>query len=155
MRLFSKILLGFLLGISIISVSLLGSLSLNKLLNEDYQGIILDDSYFQSAPRDPFTIKSIMVDKDILKVEVTYGGGCKDHEFVLIGSNVFMESDPVQTKVVLSHNANNDLCEKLILEELEFDLSPLKHTYQQSYSDASAEIIIHFEGVEETISYQF
>ena len=96
------------------------------------QPIILDDDLYQKASRDPFTFgsftsnKSYELDKDMLKLFVQYSGGCEDHEFLLIGPNGFLESMPVQINVLLSHNANNDLCEAYLSEELMFDLKPLK-----------------------------
>ncbi|MFX0205425.1 MAG: hypothetical protein ACFFDT_05520 [Candidatus Hodarchaeota archaeon] len=155
MALSSKLLLGFFIIISTVGAGLFGSLSLNQNPNQNYQEIILDDSYFQTAPRDPYTITFLEINGDLLTIKVSYGGGNCDHEFILIGSGIFMESYPVQTTIVLSHNANGDLAEKLIREHFIFDLSPLIEAYQRLYLEISAEIVLHFEGVEEPLTYRF
>lgn len=117
--------------------------------------IIVDENYYQEAPRDPNTINSVELEEDILKLSVSYGGGCKEHEFALIITNNFMESNPVQINVLLSHNANDDLCEAYLTEELLFDLTPLKETWQQTYQQESGTIIIWLDGLEESIVYDF
>jgi hypothetical protein len=127
-------------------------------LSNDHLGIqqiLLNESIFKSAPRDQVTFKGITLDQDRLSLEVSYGGGCKDHIFVLIGSDVFMESHPVQTNIVLSHNANNDMCEALLMKDMVFDLSPLKESYQDAYQASSGTIRIHLEGALEELIYHF
>ncbi|MFX0174459.1 MAG: hypothetical protein ACFE9L_21485 [Candidatus Hodarchaeota archaeon] len=162
MSLFSKIIIGILLTISIPSIIVMGLYTLTQLnegdLSNDYIGIqqiLLDNSAFENSPRDAVAFNKVTLDKNLLIIEVSYGGGCRQHFFALIGSNVFMESYPVQTNIVLSHNANDDPCEALLTETLNFDLSPLKIAYQEAYSVSSGSIIIHLEGVENSILYEF
>ena len=124
--------------------------------NNSYQkSIILDDDLFQNASRDPYEIINIGLEVDILEINVSYSGGCEEHEFSLFGSSSFKESSPVQMEVVLSHNDNNDPCDGICAEELAFDLSPLKEKWQEAYQQNSGTIIIWLEGVEEPISYEF
>lgn len=124
--------------------------------NNSYQkSIILDDDLFQNASRDPYEIINIGLEVDILEINVSYSGGCEEHEFSLFGSSSFNESSPVQIEVVLSHNDNNDPCDGICAEKLAFDLSPLKEKWQEAYQQNSGTIIIWLEGVEESISYEF
>ncbi|MFX0063123.1 MAG: hypothetical protein ACFFC7_13175 [Candidatus Hermodarchaeota archaeon] len=146
-----------LLGLFALNQDIFGLIALNQDDNQA-QKIIIDNiigSYYQIAPRDPLSINSIELNNDILKVKVSFGGGCKDHSFALIASRGFMESDPVQVNVLLSHDASNDLCEALITQDLAFDLSPLKEAWQQAYQQTSGTIIIHLEGGEESISLTY
>ena len=39
---------------------------------------------------------------DVLTVNVSYSGGCKDHDFTLILSDAFQESHPVKVQAVLA-----------------------------------------------------
>lgn len=72
----------------------------------------------------------------------------------LLHITIFLESLPVKADVLLTHNANNDLCEALILQELKFDLSPLKEEYQTSYSDeTNGSIIIRLRDVNNENGY--
>lgn len=162
MSLSAKLVIGILLIISIPSLLVLGFYALNQLneadLSDDYIGIqqiLLDNSSYETAPRDIVTFNQISLNKDRLTIDLSYGGGCREHIFSLIGSNVFMESNPVRTNVVLSHDANDDPCEVWLKEELYFDLSPLKESYQEAYLVSSGSIIILLEGVESEILYEF
>ena len=149
---FFKGLLGLLAVISISGAILAGSFLLAQPTDGNIQDIVLDD--YKSALKDPFTINRVTLNGDLLKIKVSYSGGCKEHIFTLISSG-FMESNPVQVNLVLSHNANNDSCEAWLTEDLSFDLSPLKQAYQQAYSEDSATIILNLEGSEDAINYQF
>ena len=90
--------------------------------------IIINDSLYQSASRDPVTINNIRLTNDLLEINVSYGGGCEEHVFKLIASS-FMESNPVQVNIVLSHEDNDDSCDMWIIETYIFNLIPLKESY--------------------------
>jgi hypothetical protein len=164
MSLSAKLTIGILLILGIPSLLVLGYYSLSQLnvvdLSNDYIGIgiqqiLLESSSYENAPRDNVTFNQISLNGDRLIIDLSYGGGCRDHIFSLIGENVFMESNPVRTNVVLSHDANDDPCEAWLTEELYFDLSPLKEAYQEAYSMSSGSIILLLEGVESEILYEF
>jgi len=70
---------------------------------------------------------------DLLKLKISYKGGCKDHVFGLFAKKGFMESYPVQMNLFLSHDAKEDMCRARIQSELCFDLSPLKKLYKTTY----------------------
>jgi hypothetical protein len=120
----------------------------------DYEDIIIDDNYYQNAPRDHFVFNSVKLRQDLLILNVSYGGGCEEHEFVLIATS-FMESNPVQVNVVLSHEDNDDPCDAWITEELVFSLLPLKKAWQDQYNKISGKIIINLENWIQQISYEF
>jgi len=123
--------------------------------NNSQKSIILDDDFFQNAPRDPYKIINIGLEVDILEINVSYSGGCEEHEFSLFGSSSFKENSLVQIEVILSHNDNDDPCDGVCTEKLAFDLSPLKEKWQEAYHQNSGTIVIWLEGVEESISYEF
>jgi hypothetical protein len=75
--------------------------------------------------KDAFHIDSVYVSGDLLHIIVSYGGGCKKHQFTLFSTNGVYLSMPPQGDVFLGHNANGDMCEAYLTEELVFDLSPL------------------------------
>lgn len=124
--------------------------------NNSYQtSIILDDDLFKNASRDPYKIINIGLEGDILEINVSYSGGCEEHEFSLIGDSSFKKSLPVQIEVVLSHNDNDDPCDGIYTEELAFDLSPLKEKWQEAYQKNSGTIIVWLEGLAESFPYEF
>jgi len=119
-----------------------------------YQNIIIDDSLYQSAPRDPLTINDIRLIKNHLEFNISYGGGCEEHEFQLYSTS-FMESYPVQVNILLSHEDNDDPCDMWITETLIFNIFPLKESWQKSYNNNSGIIIMNIQGWSESINYEF
>jgi hypothetical protein len=97
--------------------------------------VMFDDRSDVQIHMDPLEIASAKVMGNTLVLEVSYGGGCKQHEFRLYGSKGFLESYPVQAMIWLSHDADGDMCEALIREQLMFNLTPLKIEYKRGYSD--------------------
>jgi hypothetical protein len=72
---------------------------------------------------------------DLLRVEVSFGGGCAEHDFALVHTGEFMESEPVQTVVNLAHDGHGDMCRALLRRELAFDLGPVKRAYRRNYGE--------------------
>jgi hypothetical protein len=118
------------------------------------QDIIIDDLLYQTEPRDPITINNIKLQKNILSFNVSYGGGCEDHDFQLISTS-FMESYPVQVNILLSHEDNDDPCDMWITETLLFNIFPLRESYQSLYHEEAGTIIMNIETWGEPIKYDF
>jgi hypothetical protein len=142
-----KKIISIIITIILICVSFSGCTSSN-------QDIIIDDSLFQNAPRDPFTFNDIKIIQNLLHLNVSYGGGCEEHIFKLISTS-FMESNPVQVNIVLSHEDNDDPCDMWVTENYIFNILPLKKSWQQSYQQNSGIIIMNIEGWNQPINYEF
>lgn len=84
---------------------------------------------------------------DVLTVNVSYSGGCESHDFTLILSDAFLESDPVQLQAVLAHNANGDNCERWVTETYHFNLSALKARYQKAYRTETGTVVLGIKGI--------
>ncbi len=97
-------------------------------------------------PTDPIDIKHTLVRGDTLALDVEYSGGCRVHLYAFVVSGSFMESDPVQTVALLSHDQNDDECEAIVQDSLRTDLSALKSEYRKSYQTETGEILIHIDG---------
>ncbi len=95
--------------------------------------------------KDAFELNEAAITADTLAVKVSYSGGCRDHQFTLVASGAFMESDPVQLNVALAHNANDDPCEAWITEGYLFDLAPIKALYQKAYRQDSGTIVLQLK----------
>jgi hypothetical protein len=104
---------------------------------------------------DPFEIVSAEVADDVLAVSVRYGGGCREHRFQLVASSTFAESEPVQTPVVLTHDARGDNCRALLSETLRYDLTPLKEAYRRAYHRQSGTIVMHLQPQAPPLRYTF
>ena len=74
---------------------------------------------------DSYTIDTAFIYGDFLKINVSYGGGCKDHIFNLVHEFLFCGTSPVHVPLYLTHNSNNDNCEAVLVQELCFDISNL------------------------------
>lgn len=99
-------------------------------------------SDFSSWPTDPLDFLEVGFTGDTLVATVSYGGGCREHEFALVIADLFRESHPVQTSGLLSHDARGDLCRALITRTLRFDLSPLRDAYHGAYGANSRTIVL-------------
>lgn len=97
-----------------------------------------DDIYY-----DPASVLGSNITRNILELTARYGGGCEEHKFDLYWDGLFMESNPVQIKLQLSHNSHNDVCRALITKNIYFDLTLLKTSFSSGYQTSQGEIIIH------------
>ena len=105
---------------------------------------------------DAYVVNSAAVDGQGLTIEVSYAGGCRRHDFTLVISKTFLESDPVQLPAVLAHEANGDACEAWITEPLDFDLALVRTRYQQFYGPGSGEVVLRITGVSgDDLVYEF
>ncbi len=104
---------------------------------------------------DPFTITGVALAGHVLEIEVSYTGGCGEHQFTLVAAPGFEESDPVQAMLQLFHNAGGDTCEAIVTETLLFDLTPLKEAWQESYGQEAGTMTLNLAGAPESIRYQF
>lgn len=99
---------------------------------------------------DSISILATKVIGNKLHINVSYSGGCKKHDFQLIGDSMISKSLPPIRSLKLIHLANDDKCKKLILEELVIDISKL--AYKQ---EAGSEIFLQLEGVKKRFLYVF
>ena len=98
------------------------------------KGVVLQvvDKFPASAPSDLFDIESAKVVGDILQLELSYGGGCKDHVFTAFWAPVFLEEEPPSTEILITHDARNDSCEAWISQKLAIDLMPLRKAFRSA-----------------------
>lgn len=83
-----------------------------------------------------------VIENDTLILTVSYSGGCEAHDFTLVTDGGFMESDPVQLVLTLTHDANDDPCEAYPTERYVFDLQPIRTLYQEAYRTDEGSIIL-------------
>lgn len=73
----------------------------------------------------PFQIDKVKKEGDILKVTVSFSGGCSEHTFKVIWSGQILLTDPCQINLILTHNDQDDTCTENVTETLEIDLKKL------------------------------
>jgi hypothetical protein len=64
---------------------------------------------------------------DYLVINVSYSGGCEDHEFTLVSRGKFTATYPPEVEVTLKHDDKGDGCRAMIDEKRYFDLRPLRY----------------------------
>ena len=116
---------------------------------------ILEGDPALAGPRDPAQIQAARVDGDTLRLEVQDGGGCTQHVFRLLAGTGFMESNPVQTRLYLGHNANGDMCRALVRPTLAFSLAPLAAQWRRNYGNRPGTMIVRLEGWTAELRYSF
>ncbi len=80
-----------------------------------------------SEKSDPFTISNVSLSGKNLKINITFSGGCKEHNFKLLGSEAISKSLPPQRSIVLIHQSNGDACKKLVEKTLTFNVDAFSY----------------------------
>lgn len=104
-------------------------------------------------PSDQLTIREFTIRGDSLELAVSFGGGCRDHTFILLSDAAWMESYPVQVAVKLAHDANGDNCKALLSRVLRFDLTPLRNAYTASYQATTGIMKLNIRGTSASPEY--
>lgn len=115
---------------------------------EDSTKINKDMIYFNTAE----------IINDELKLNISYGGGCTKHIVELFAFKAIEKTNPPRVSVRISHNANNDMCEAFITDEIEFDLKGLKDYMITNYNVPGVELVLYgTEGkpLDKTLKYDF
>jgi hypothetical protein len=95
-------------------------------------------------------ISNAEVDGNMLKLTVSYSGGCEEQVFDLVGNEMVMKSFPPKRAVTLVRDSKGDACREYITKELLFDLTEL--SYQKKNG---SEIILLLQGFDKEIRYVF
>lgn len=111
--------------------------------------VSLQNSDYSGLESHKFGIIDIKIDNDCLIMDITYGGGCVEHDFNLLANAKVDKSRTVPTrKLSLIHNANDDNCEAILGKQLVFDLLPIR-------LDGHDHINVLIEGVPDTLVYDY
>tara|TARA_R110002050_G_scaffold220557_1_gene356397 strand:- start:5408 stop:5905 length:498 start_codon:yes stop_codon:yes gene_type:complete len=77
---------------------------------------------------DSYNILAANIIKDELWIDVSYGGGCKEHQFDLMFNNAYIEKESKtgeifpRIQLTLKHHANGDACRSIVREKIRFNL---------------------------------
>lgn len=109
------------------------TISPDDLTEDDADEIVMADPLdFDRGdwPSGTYNVEKAELEGDVLHLRVSYSG-CRESEFALVAWNYFMESYPVQAYALLAHEQGD--CEAFFRNDLDFDLTPLKRAYKNSY----------------------
>ncbi len=103
---------------------------------------------------DSYSILSAKIIGNQLWLSLSYGGGCKEHQFEMFFNNAYLEEVNESAKVTsainltLKHNGNNDMCRSIVRQNVRFNLEEIQER-------GSNEIEIKLSGWEEGIIYTY
>jgi hypothetical protein len=101
---------------------------LNSLLEKDVINPIFNSEIGDiTTYSDAFNILNYSINEDLLVLDISYVGGCKQHTFKLIGSPYISKSLPPIRQVKLIHNSNGDTCNNKIFKTIKINLKPLAY----------------------------
>lgn len=103
-----------------------------------------------SKVNDAYDLKSVKIEGNFMIFEVSYSGGCEQHEFRLIGSKMLSKSLPPIRAIQLAHNGRGDKCKSIVTEKLKFSISNLAYN-----TDAGNKIILQLENYSPTFEYSY
>ncbi len=112
------------------------------------QVIFIDPSVNPLTGLDPVNIRDASQMGDFIVLDVSYSGGCEEHEFQLETKGDFTATYPPEVDITLKHNSNGDRCRGVMDKKLWFDLSPLKY-------DGTNRIILVLTNTDTTLDYNY
>jgi hypothetical protein len=91
---------------------------------------LINNISLSDYPTDIYSVNEVRVEGEELLINVTYGGGCEDHDFSLIKPPLFCGTPPISLIMYLSHDSHNDACFAIVTEHnLCFDISEIFELY--------------------------
>lgn len=69
----------------------------------------------------------------VLTLQVGFSGCSGDHPLALYQVGGFMESNPVQAQLILSHDSRGEMCDAYFTRMLSYDLRPIQEAYRKAY----------------------
>jgi len=99
---------------------------------------------------DELSINSVIISGNILIINVTYSGGCNEHSFDMVGSQMVAKSLPPIRQIKLIHKNNGDLCKSLVTKTIIVDIREMA-----DIQESGSEIILNLQGYQGRISYVF
>jgi hypothetical protein len=99
---------------------------------------------------DPISISNLRIQGNKMLIDVSYGGGCEDHQFQVIGSPMISKSLPPVRAIQLVHVANGDKCKMNVMKTLEVDISDFAYKKENG-----SEIYLTLSGWSQQIEYTY
>ncbi len=93
---------------------------------------------------DQYDLMAGTLSEHLLHLRVGFSGCNDDHPFQLFMIGGFMESNPVQARLVLEHDDRDEPCDAFWTRDLSFDLRPIRIAYRSQYGEPGI-VILRFE----------
>jgi hypothetical protein len=100
-----------------------------------YPPVILLNALPDSLYLAPWSFVGGHLEDNLLVLNVGYSGCQPEHPFALFMVGGFMESNPVQARLLLQHDDLGEMCDAHWLKRIRFDLNPIRRAYFQAYGE--------------------
>lgn len=120
----------------------------NNMNNEE--ALLIGKLEMQNDSSDVFKVEDAKIVGNKIEIKVSYGGGCENHSFELIGSPNISKSLPPIRSIQIIHRANKDACKALIIKEMAFNISAF--TYKK---ESGSTIYLQLDGWDEKLLYTY
>lgn len=110
--------------------------------------VIVDENFVVPKENGRFNLESMEMDGNLLKLKVSYSGGCEEHIFNLYSNKMYAKSYPPQITLFLEHIDNNDRCRAMIYKDLVFDVTEIQYP-------GTNQLFIRLNNSEEKIPYNY
>jgi hypothetical protein len=127
-------------------------------------GLPVNECPEEQLPSDPIDVNFSYIDGYTLTLDVSHSAGCARHDYSICYGPGTMESDPLQVKLRLTHDAHNETCEAVGGGEIRFNLSELTAFLEPVYPSTPVLAITNFgtlapgplscEDQQTTVNYQ-
>lgn len=110
----------------------------------------ISDSFGDLKTGDRYSVNAVRVEGNMMYVDLSYSGGCKEHVFNVYGSNAIAKSLPPIRAIKINHNANEDHCRAMINQTISVDLRNFAYKKEEG-----SQIYLTLEGFKDRITYTY
>jgi len=104
-------------------------LEFSEVIKKPWHVRYLSDYPNRTTSYDMFSIDTVFVDGDSLRMHIGYSGGCEIHQFNLWALETGLDGDG-DLHLMPEHIGNGDMCEAYLHEWLSFSLAPIRESDQ-------------------------
>ncbi len=90
--------------------------------------VIFDSSVRKTSAYSRVEVLFAQQHGDYLVLDVSYEGGCGEHDFQVVTKGDYTATYPPELKITLIHDRKGDDCRSIIDEKRYFDLRPVQYT---------------------------
>ena len=83
---------------------------------------------YDSLANDPVYLHQAFIEGNCLHLKLSFSGGCRNHIINLARIHFENQEDKEIPVLEIRHDANNDMCEAWLTQEIKIDIGPLKET---------------------------
>jgi hypothetical protein len=109
---------------------------------DETPSIIVQQGFVKPDNSASFDLIKTSLEGNILTIEVSYSGGCNEHEFKLYFDGNYKKSLPPKADFILTHDNKGDACRSIENKTMKFDISKSQYAGQK-------EIMVSVEGFQE------